>query len=67
MEASAQTVVSLQRLNERNMLHFPCGAVAVLRLAVAMEHERTYLLVRMSSKSTARPPVLICHSKQVQT
>jgi len=45
-----------QRLNKRNMLHFPCGAVAALRLAVAMEHERTYLLARTSGKTTARPP-----------
>jgi len=27
MEASARTVVSPQRLSERNMLHFLCGAV----------------------------------------
>ena len=39
------------------MLHFPCGAVAAQRLAVAMEHERTYLLARTSGKTTARPPV----------
>jgi len=49
------------------MLHFSCGAVAALRLAVAMEHERTYVLARTSGKTTARPPVFVCRSKQVQT
>jgi hypothetical protein len=34
-----------------------CGAVAAQRLAVAMEHERTYLLARTSGETTARPPV----------
>jgi len=67
VDAIARTVVSLQRLNKRNMLHFPCGAVAALRLAVAMEHERTYLLARTGGKTTARPPVFVCRSKQVQT
>jgi len=67
MEASARTVVSPQLLNKRNMIHFPCGAVAALQLAVAMEHERTYLLARTSGKTTARPPVFVCRSKQVQT
>jgi len=39
MELSARTVVPPQRLNKRNILHFPSSAVAALRLAVAMEHE----------------------------
>jgi len=56
MEVSARTVVSRQRLNKRNTLLYPCGAVAALRLAVAMEHERTYLVARTSGKTTARPP-----------
>jgi len=30
--------------------------VAALRLAVAMEHDRTYLLARTSGKTAARPP-----------
>jgi len=67
MEASARTVASPQRLNKRNVIHFPSGAVAALRLAVAMEHGRTYLLARTSGKTTARPPVFVCRSKQVQT
>jgi len=60
MEASARTFVSPQRFSKRNMIHFLCGAVDAQRLAVAMEHERTYLLARTSGKTTAR-------SKQVQT
>jgi len=67
LNGSKRTVVSLHRLNKRNMLHFPCGAVAVLWLAVVMEHERTYLLACTSGKTTAQPPVFICRSKQVQT
>jgi hypothetical protein len=39
MEASAQTVVSLLRFSERNMLHFLGGAVATQWLVVAMEHK----------------------------
>jgi hypothetical protein len=39
MEASARTVVSLQRSSKRSMLHFLGGAVAAQRLAKAMEHE----------------------------
>jgi len=65
MEASARTVVSPQRFSKRNMLHFLCGAVAAQQLAVAMEHERTYLLVCMSSKTTAQPLVFVWRSKQV--
>jgi hypothetical protein len=67
MQASARTVVLPQRFSKRNMLHFLCGAVAAQRLVVAMEHERTYLLECMSGKTTAWPPVFICHSKQVPT
>jgi len=67
MEVSARTVVSPQRFSKRNMLHFPCGAVAALRLAVALEHERTYLLARTSGKTIARPPAFVRRSKQVQT
>jgi len=67
MEASSRAVVSQQRFSKRNMLHFLCGAVAAQRLAATMEHERTYLLARTSGKSTARPPVFVCRSKQVQT
>jgi hypothetical protein len=33
------------------MLHFLCSAVAAQWLVVAMEHERTYLLARTSSKN----------------
>jgi hypothetical protein len=62
METSARTVVSPQRFSKRNMPHFMCGAVAAERLAVAMEHERTYLLARTSGKTTARPPVFVCRS-----
>jgi len=65
MEMSARTVVSLQRFSKRNMLHFLCGAVAAERLAVTMEHERTYLLVCTNGKTTARPPVFVYCSKQV--
>jgi hypothetical protein len=36
MEASARTIVSPQRFSKRNMLHFPCGAVAAQRLTAAM-------------------------------
>jgi len=53
MEASARTVVSPQRFSKRNMLHFLCCAVAARRLAVAMEHEGTYLLARTSGNRTA--------------
>jgi hypothetical protein len=67
MGASARTVVSQLRFSKRNMLNFLCGAVAAQRLAVAMEHERTYLLARTSGKTTARPPFFVCRSKQVQT
>jgi hypothetical protein len=67
MEASARTIVSPLRFSKRNMLHFLCGAVAAQQLAVAMQHERTYLLARTSGKTTARPPVFVCRSKQVQT
>jgi hypothetical protein len=35
-------------------------------LAVAMEHIRTYLLALTSGKTTARPPVFVCRSKQVE-
>jgi len=66
LNASPRTVVS-PRFSKRNMLHFLCGAVAAQRLAVAMEHERTYMLERMSGKTTARPPIFVCHSKQVHT
>jgi hypothetical protein len=58
-------VFSPQRFSKRNMLHFLCGAVSVQLLAVAMEHERTYLLERTSGKTTARP--IVCRSKQVHT
>jgi hypothetical protein len=44
-----------------------CGAVAAQQLAVAMEHERTYLLARTNGRTAARPPVFIRRSKQVQT
>jgi hypothetical protein len=67
MQASPRPVVLPQRFSKRNMLHFLCGAVAAQRLAVAMEHERTYLLARMSDKTTARPPAFLCRSKQVHT
>jgi len=65
MEASARTVVSPQRFSKRKMLHFLYGAVAAQRLAVAMEHERTYLLARTGGETPARPPVFDCRSKQV--
>jgi hypothetical protein len=67
MEASGRTVVSPQRFSKRNMLHFLCGAVAAQRLAVAMEHEGTHLLARTNGKTTARPPVFACRSKQLYT
>jgi len=67
MKASAQMVVSPQHFSKRNILHFLCGVVTAQRLAVAMEHERTYLLARMSSRTTARVPVFVCCSKQVHT
>jgi hypothetical protein len=54
MEASARTGVSPLRFSKRNMFHFLCGAMAAQRLAVAQEHERTYPLARMSSRTTAR-------------
>jgi len=47
------------------MLHFLCSAVAAQRLAVAVDHKRTYLLARTSGKTTTRPPVFVCRSKQV--
>jgi hypothetical protein len=43
------------------------GAVAVQHLAVAMEQGRTYLLARTSGKTTARPPVFVCRSKELHT
>jgi hypothetical protein len=43
-----------------------CGVVAAQRLAVAMEHDRTYLFARTNGKTAARPPVFVCRSKQVQ-
>ena len=49
------------------MLHFLGGAVAAQRLAVAMEHEITYVLACTTGKTTARPPVFVCRSKQVHT
>ena len=58
MEVNARTVVSQQRFSKHNMLHFLRGVVATKRLAVAMEHERTYLLARTSAKTTPRPPVV---------
>jgi hypothetical protein len=67
MEVSARTVVSPQRFSKCNMLHFLCGAVAARRLAVAMEHEKTYLLARTNDKTTAGPPVFVCRSKQLYT
>jgi len=67
MEASARTVVSPQRFSKRNTLHFLCNAMAAQRLAVAMEHERTYLLARTSGNTTAQPPVFVCRSKQLET
>jgi hypothetical protein len=65
--SSSRAVVLPQRFSKRNMFHFLCGAVAAQRLAVAMEHERTYLLARTSGKTTARPPVFVCRTKQVHT
>jgi hypothetical protein len=62
MQASARTVVSPQRLSKRNTFHFLCGAVAAQRMAVAVEHERTYLLARTTGKRTARPPDFVCRS-----
>jgi len=53
MEASAWTVVSMHRFSKHNMLHFLGGAVAVQRLAVAWEHEITYLLPPTSGRTTA--------------
>jgi acetylglutamate kinase len=50
MEASARTVVSPLSFSKRAMLHFLCGAVAAQRLAVAMEHEKTYLRSPTSGK-----------------
>jgi hypothetical protein len=68
MGATARTVVSPLGFSKRNMLHFLCGAVAAQRLAVEIlvEHGRTYLLARTSGKTTARPQVFVCRSKQVQ-
>jgi len=66
MEPSAWMVVSPQRFSKRNMLHFQGGAVAAQRMAGVMEHKRTYQLARTSGKTTARPPVFVCCSKQVQ-
>jgi len=63
MEASTQTAVSLQRFSKHNMLHFLCGAVATQGLAVAIEHERTYLLAHTSAKTTTWPPV-VCRSNK---
>jgi hypothetical protein len=57
----------VQRFSKRNIPHFLGGAVAGQRLAVAMEYERTYLLGRKSGRTTARPPVFVCRSKQVHT
>jgi hypothetical protein len=67
MVASARTVVSPLHFSKRNVLHFLCGEVAAQRLAVAIEHERTKLFARTSGKTTARPPVFVCRSKQVHT
>jgi hypothetical protein len=67
MEASARTVVSPERFSKRDMLHFLGGAVAAQQLAVAVEHEVTYLLAPTSGKTTARPPVFVCLSQQVHT
>jgi len=53
MEASARTVVSVHRFSKRKMLHFLGGAVAAQRLAVAWEHEITYLLPRTRGRTTA--------------
>jgi hypothetical protein len=54
-----------ESFSKRNILHFVCRAVAAQQLAVAMERERTNLLARRSGKTTARPPVFVCRSKQV--
>jgi hypothetical protein len=53
---------------QTQLLHFLCRVVPVAtqRLAMSMEQERTYLLVRMSSR-TAWPPVFNCRSKQLHT
>jgi hypothetical protein len=58
MEASARAVVSPQRFSRRNMLHCLGSAVAAHRLAVAMEHERTYMLARMSGKKNCTATIL---------
>jgi hypothetical protein len=65
MEASTRTVVSPQRFSKRNMLRLLCGAVRCGSNAVAMQHKGTYLLAPTSGKTTARPPVFVCRSKQV--
>jgi hypothetical protein len=52
MEPRARTVVSTLRFSKRNMMCFLCGVVAARRLAVAMEHERTYLLTRMALQAS---------------
>jgi len=62
MEASARTFVSPQRFSKRNILHFLGGAVAAQRLAVAIEHDITYMFARTIGKTTARPPVFVCRS-----
>jgi hypothetical protein len=66
MEVSIWMVVSQLHFS-KHVLHILGGVVAAQRLAMVMEHERTHLLWRMSSKTTAPPPVFVCHSKQVHT
>jgi hypothetical protein len=62
MGASAWTVVSPLRFSKRNVLYFLCG---VVRWAVAMEHDRTYLLAPTSGRSLALSPAFVCYPKQV--
>jgi hypothetical protein len=65
LNGSERTVVSQLRFSKHNMLHFLCGAVAAQNLAVAVEHERTYLRARTSGKAIARRPVFVSRSKHL--
>jgi hypothetical protein len=55
------------RFSTRNMLNFLGGAVAAQRLAVAMQLEKPHLLARTCGRTTARLPVFVCPSRQVNT
>jgi hypothetical protein len=65
MESGRRTVALPKRFSRHNILHFLCGTVAEQRLAVEMEHERTYQHARTSGKTTARLKAFFSLSKQV--